>query len=310
MNCRGAIGRRIPHSGREEMILRRWLDIVRYAPRSGRIRFQQASRPEKQVKVKKWHWGAVLAYGVISALPIPVRARQIPSAGVRLEQPGSSSELPFATSPAAAVQASAPDSSAPAAAAGGSPPAWPTDSGGIFGRFREDLSKPLTTKQKLTRAIRQALFPGIIGAAAASGLGMAADTRLDRDYGMGGRGFVRRWGSAFGQNAVGVFVGDFAFASALHQDPRYHPDKKKGFGHRLGHALAAVVVTPSDSGRNEFNSSHLLGIAVASGASTAWHHHSDRNARLFGERFGYDVAISAFYNVVSEFLFYRKEPRN
>jgi len=158
--------------------------------------------------------------------------------------------------------------------------------------------------------MKQAIFPGIVGSAAAAGLGMATDRRVDRDYGMGGMGFVRRWGSAFGQNAVGQFVGDFALASAFHQDPRYHPDKKKGFGHRMGHALAAVVVTHSDSGKSEFNSSQLIGIAAAAGASTAWHHSSDRSGKYFAERFAYGVSFSAGYKVISEFLFYRNEPRN
>jgi hypothetical protein len=252
----------------------------------------------------------VVASGLLLAMPKGLPAQEFGTEVSGLESWAAPSEQPVAGGATASAAAPVPTSGARAAAAAGALPAWPPDSGGIFGRFREDLSKPLTPKQKFTRSITQALFPGILASAAAAGIGMAADTRLDRDYGMGGKGFVRRWGSAFGENAVGVFAGDFALASAFHQDPRYHPDKKKGLGHRLGHALAAVVVTPTDSGSNEFNSSHLLGIAVATGASTAWHHQSDRTAGLFGERFGYDVGSSAIYNVVSEFLFYRKEPRN
>lgn len=288
------------------MFLRPWPDGVRYAPGFRRIYFRRALGLGRQVEVKNWQFRAVLACGLVAALPISMPAQKAPAAHEMLE-PSAALAQPVPAGQAASLPAPAPG--APSAPAGDSLPAWPPDSGRIFGKFREDLSKPLTPGQKFTRAIRQALFPGIIGAAAAAGVGMAVDTRLDRDYGMGGRGYVRRWGSAFGENAVGVFVGDFAFASAFHQDPRYHPDKKKGFGHRLGHALAAVVVTPTDSGSNEFNSSHLLGIAVATGAATAWHHQSDRNASLFGERFGYDVAISALYNAASEFIFYRKEPR-
>ncbi len=178
-----------------------------------------------------------------------------------------------------------------------------------MGRFREDLSNPLTPKQKFERAIKQSLFPGLIGTAGAAGIGMAEDTRADRDYGMGAQGFLDRWGSAFGQNAVGAVVGDYALASLMHQDPRYHPDKQKGFGQRLGYALKSVLVTQSDSGASEFNSSHLLGILVATGAATAWHHSSDRTATIFGKRFGYDVASSAVYHVVEEFLFYKDAHR-
>ncbi len=189
------------------------------------------------------------------------------------------------------------------------PTAKPADSRGLFERFREDLSNPLTPKQKFERAIKQSLFPGLIGTAGAAGIGMAEDTRADRDYGMGAEGFLDRWGSAFGQNAVGALAGDYAFASLMHQDPRYHPDKQKGFGRRLGYALKSVLVTQTDSGASEFNSSHLLGILVGTGAATAWHHRSDRTAAIFGKRFGYDVASSAVYHVVEEFLFYKDAHR-
>lgn len=190
------------------------------------------------------------------------------------------------------------------------PAAKPADSGSLLGRFREDFTHALTPKQKFERAIKQSLFPGILGSAGAAGLGMAENTRADRDYGMGAEGFLDRWGSAFGQNAVGALAGDFAFASLMHQDPRYHPDTKKGFGHRLGYALKSVLVTQSDSGTSEFNSTHLLGILVGTGAATAWHHQSDRTAAIFGKRFGYDLASSAIYHVVEEFLFYKNEPRH
>jgi hypothetical protein len=235
--------------------------------------------------VGKWPFGAVLACVLVAAGPRRLQAQDA-----------------LSTAPAETVGAQA-------APAPGALPTWPPDSGGLLGMFHEDLSKPLTPKRKFGRAMKQSLFPGLVGSAGAAGFGMALNTRADRDYGMGGRGFVRRWGSAFGQNAVGTVVGDFALASMLHQDPRYHPDMRKGIGHRLGHALASVAVTQSDSGASEFNSSHLLGIVIATGAATAWHHTSDRTAGVFGRRFGYDVASSAIYHVVAEFLFYRKEPR-
>ena len=211
---------------------------------------------------------------------------------------------PAAAQPEASGDHPQPEPAEPAAL-----PAWPPSQGGLFGRFRENLSKPLTPKHKFIRAMEQIFFPGLPGAALAAGLGMASDTRLDRDYGVGARGFLERWGSDLGDNAVGIVVGDYAMASLLHQDPRYHPEKRRGFGRRLRHALSAVVITQSDSGQTEFNASHVTGLVAGDGASTAWHHASDRKARFFGERLGFELAASAGYNVLAEFLFYRKEPR-
>ena len=245
-----------------------------------------------------------LAVGWILTLPFSLQAQQAPR---ELVTQGLKVVAPAEPAPAlAALPTPAPAwPSDPA----GALPAWPPDSGGQLGWFREDRSKPLTPSNKFTRAMKLTILPGVVATAGAAGLGMAKDTRLDRDYGMGAEGFAQRWGSAFGQNAVGLFVGDFALASAFHQDPRYHPDQKKAFGHRLGHALAALVVTRSDSGQIEFNSSHLIGIAAGAGVATAWHHQSDRSGRFFAERFGYDLAGSAIYRVIYEFLVYKDEPR-
>jgi len=251
----------------------------------------------------------VLACGLIPALPVPMPAQEAVSKPMPVQRDGTASGESVPASLPSGIEAPAEGIGAPATPAAEPLPSWPQNSGGIIGILREDLSKPLSSKQKLRRAFKQAIFPGVVGSAAAAGFGMAVDTRADRDYGMGAEGFLDRWGSAFGQNAVGLFAGDFAIASMLHQDPRYHPDKRKRFGHRLGHALASVVVSQSDSGNSEFNSSHLLGILIATGTATAWHHTSDRTAGIFGKRFGYDVAASAIYHAVAEFVFYRKAPR-
>ncbi len=252
--------------------------------------------------MKSWPFRSVMLFLAVAlaAMATPLRAQHPP--------PASLSSTPLAVTTDSSTGASTALGAQPGSAADALP-AWPPSDEGFPGKFREDLSKPLSTKKKLTRAIKQAVFPGLLGTAFSAGIGMAADTRLDRDYGMGGRGFLRRWSSDFGDNAVGVFVGDFAAASAFHQDPRYHPENRRGFGRRLWHALAAVVVAQSDTGRTQFNTSHLTGILVGSGVSTAWHHSSDRSARLFGESLGYDLADSAGYNILAEFLFYRKHPR-
>jgi hypothetical protein len=246
----------------------------------------------------------LFAVGWILTFPFSLQAQQVPHEPVIRGLNAVASPEPAP----APVAIPAPTPASPPVPAGALP-AWPPDSDHVLGWFREDLSKPLSPSRKFTRGMKLAILPGLVATAGAAGLGMAKDTRLDRDYGMGAEGFARRWGSAFGQNSVGLFVGDFALASAFHQDPRYHPDKKNGFTHRLGHALAALVVTHSDSGETEFNSSHLIGIAAGAGAATAWHHQSDRAGRFFGERFGYDLAGSAIYRVISEFFFYRNEPR-
>jgi len=196
----------------------------------------------------------------------------------------------------------------PAAAAAPSP--VPAPNPDFFARFREDIEKPLTVGGKFKRSIKDTIFTGIPSSAVTAGFSMATDSHLERDYGMGFDGFVRRWGSAFGTRAVTAFVGDFALASAMHQDPRYHPDKHKNFFHRAYHAIEAVFVCQSDDGQRQFNASKLFGITAAAGASTGWHHSSDQGVDLFGERVGYGAMSAAIFNGIAEFIFWRHYDRH
>lgn len=196
-------------------------------------------------------------------------------------------------------------------------PAWPPKAApaspapvppsGFWGP--EDLTKRLTVGEKFQRAVGEAIFPGFLGGAVAAGLSMATDSDLERGYGMGGKGFVRRWGAATAQNATDLFVGDFVMASLLRQDPRYHPSSRKGFGRRLGWAISRVFVTQSDKGTRQFNASHLFGMAAGAAASNGWHRDRDRGGSETGQRFGYDLLGSAIANIGREFIHFRKYPR-
>ncbi len=174
---------------------------------------------------------------------------------------------------------------------------------------KEDLSKPLSVGGKFTRAISEAIWPGLFGGAVAAGISMATDSDLERGYGMGGKGFVRRWGAASAENATDLFVGDFMMASLLRQDPRYHPSAHRGFGRRLGWAISRVFVTQSDKGTQQFNASHLFGIAAGAAASNGWHHDVNRGGPETAQRFGYDLLGSAMANIAREFIHFRKYPR-
>ena len=176
--------------------------------------------------------------------------------------------------------------------------------------FAEDLSHPLTPTQKFKRAFRESLFPGIIVAMGAGGISMATDSKLDRDYGMGFDGFIRRAGASWAQDASSLFVGDWMLSSVLHTDPRYHPSKRAGFGNRLGHVIARVFVTEKDSGGTTFNTAGILGEAVGASVGQGVHHVSDQRAEYYAERFGWALAATTGFNFVKEFFFYRHEPRN
>jgi hypothetical protein len=80
---------------------------------------------------------------------------------------------------------------------------------------------PLTTGQKFKVVARGVFDPTefvLVGFVA--GLGQASDS--DPSYGQGAQGYAKRYGTAYGDNAIENFMASAVFPSLLHQDPRYY----------------------------------------------------------------------------------------
>jgi hypothetical protein len=163
----------------------------------------------------------------------------------------------------------------------------------------------------LKLALKRSFYPlPLAGAAAWAGWSMAIDSSLDDGYGQGFDGFLRRWGARVAFSGSRHFVGTFALASVLGQDPRYHPSRRRGFGRRMGYALSRVLVTRSDAGARQFNLSNVGGIAAASALANTWYHHQDSGGKETAARFGVGLAVDAASKLFSEFVVHRKAPRD
>ena len=171
------------------------------------------------------------------------------------------------------------------------------------------LKKPLTPAGKLKWALRETLFAGVPGSAIAAGMAMATNSNLENGYEDGGEGYARRAGAALAQTGTSHVIGDWALASILHQDPRYHPSEQRGFGKRLGWAISRVFVTQKDNGGHTFNSSRLFGIAAGAAAANGWHRDVNRGGPETGQRIGWEIVSDLADNIVREFWEYRKYPR-
>jgi len=90
-------------------------------------------------------------------------------------------------------------------------------------------------------------------------------------FGQGLKGYSKRYGLAFADNAIGNFMTSAVFPTALHQDPRFYQMGSGSFLHRAWYAGTRVLVTRSDAGKTECNYSEFLGNAVAAAISNAYH---------------------------------------
>jgi hypothetical protein len=100
-------------------------------------------------------------------------------------------------------------------------------------------------------------------AGVAAGAGVSQVRRQPRQWGGGAGGFGKRLGAGFATHSVKTTV-EHAVAAPLHEDLHYHRSNKRGFGPRMGHALASTVVT-----RNTRNGKHTAAVGRISGHAAA-----------------------------------------
>ncbi|MBV8893915.1 MAG: hypothetical protein JO266_18420 [Acidobacteria bacterium] len=134
---------------------------------------------------------------------------------------------------------------------------------------------PLTAKEKFKVVLRSAFDPveyPYIGFLA--GISQAQDS--EPGFGQGAAGYGKRYGSAFADNTIENFMTGAILPSLLEQDPRYYQLGQGTFQHRLGYAISRMLVTRGDGGTHQFNTSEVLGSAIAAAISNAYHPVGDR----------------------------------
>ncbi len=152
---------------------------------------------------------------------------------------------------------------------------------------------PLTAGQKFKVTARGVFDPFeflLIGFVA--GINQASNS--NPTYGQGMQGYAKRYGTAYGDNAIENFMASAVFPSVLHQDPRYYQLGHGGFWRRSEHAVGRVLFTRSDSGQKQLNYSELGGALAAAAISTyTYHPQSERGfgnvASVWASQLGWDA---------------------
>ena len=167
---------------------------------------------------------------------------------------------------------------------------------------------PLSPKQKFELAWKSIIDPvsfGITGA-------IAGIQQSDNDlggYGQGAQGYAKRYGAAYGDLAIGTFIGGAILPSLLKQDPRYF---YKGTGikrSRVMYALANAVICKGDNGHWQVNYSGILGSLAAGGISNLYYPAQQRNgAALTFENALIGIGATAAANILQEFVIKKLTP--
>ena len=159
--------------------------------------------------------------------------------------------------------------------------------------------EPLTSKEKLTIAAKDSFdWPSYITAFGFAGMYQLQNS--NPSFGQGLKGYSKRYGTAVGDQIIGNMLTEGIFSSMLHEDPRYFRKGSGGFWARFGYAATRTLVTRTDSGRQRFNYSEVLGNATAAAISNAYYPDS-RDVPENLEKLGLQIGTDTISNILKEF---------
>jgi len=164
----------------------------------------------------------------------------------------------------------------------------------------DEVLPPMTVKQKFLTAFDDSFdYSSVFIPAVVAGASMARKATPEF-----GQGAVRYgcyfWHAAVDQTSANFLV-EFIVPSLTHEDNRYYTLGRGGMFKRTAYALSRAVVTRTDSGRNTFNFSEVVGSGAASGISSLYYPSRERSFRNVGIEWGTDIGIDAVSRILKEF---------
>jgi hypothetical protein len=182
---------------------------------------------------------------------------------------------------------------------------------GIFPNFYSSYmwdAAPMSTSQKYQLAAHSLVDPfSFVG----TGIFAAAEQWQNTfpGYGQGAKGYAKRYGAAYADEALSRMIGSAILPSLLHQDPRYF---YRGTGSKKSRALYAIsqaIFCKGDNGKMQPNYSYVLGSFAAGGISNLYHPAGDRGVSLTISNGFLNVGAHAIDNLAREFLFRKLTPK-
>lgn len=85
----------------------------------------------------------------------------------------------------------------------------------------------------------------------------------DPAFGMGAKGYGKRYGVEFLDQTSSRFFSGFLYPALLREDPCYYRLGHRSAKKRLLHAMGHVVIAYSDNGRRMFNFSEWMGTSIS-----------------------------------------------
>jgi hypothetical protein len=156
----------------------------------------------------------------------------------------------------------------------------------------------MTIRQKFYLASRVSFDPFAFPEAAILAV---AGRRNTREWGNSANGLAERYGAAYADETISLFMRKAVVASVLRQDPRYFRLGQGNPFKRTGYAFSRAFVAKNDAGTWTFNSSNLIGMAVGTAIPNLYYPAEERNVDHTLTRFGTQLAVNCIDNWVREY---------
>jgi len=175
---------------------------------------------------------------------------------------------------------------------------------GIIPNFRAVSANqklpPQSVKDKFVTASEDTFdYSSVVLPAVLAGYGQA--TNATPEFHQGAAAYGRYFWHSFVDQSVENYMVEFIVPTVTHEDTRYYTLGSGGFVKRTKYALTRAVITRSDSGKEVFNASEVIGAGAAAGLSTLYYPGRERSLGKVGDQWGLDVGIDAATFMFKEF---------
>ena len=157
-----------------------------------------------------------------------------------------------------------------------------------------------TAWQKFSAATENSFsYPSVVFAAAQAGIYQAQNSFPE--FHQGDAAYGRYFWHSFADQTAAAYSTEFILPALLHQDSRYYRLRQGGFWKRSAYAFSRSVITRSDNGNEQFNTSEILGSGIAAAASSAYYPSRDRTFSIVSQRWATNLTGDAFGFFLKEF---------
>jgi len=172
---------------------------------------------------------------------------------------------------------------------------------------------PQSVKEKFKDATDDSFdYSSFIFVGGLAGVGQASNSIPE--FHQGAAGYGRYYWHTFADQTDENYLVEFAFPVALRQDARYYTLGRGGVLKRTAYSLSRILITRTESGRETFNASEIIGAGAASGISDFYYPEQERTWTKTGQRWLTNVSLDGATFVLREFwpdinsaLFHTKE---